>query len=174
MKQWWLIAGYLVAIVMANLMVTWFGTIAVLPAGFLLVGLDITGRDYLHEAWKKNRWLKMALLITAGSLLSWLINRNSERVAVASFLAFAGAGIVDTLTYTVLRKSRFLIRVNGSNLFSSFTDSALFLTIAFGAFMPALVLSQFAAKIAGGFVWSLVLKKTQTETPPERIETAPE
>jgi len=174
MKQWWLIASYLIAIVIANLLVTWFGTIAVLPVGFLLVGLDITGRDYLHEAWVKNRWLKMALLIAVGSLLSWLINRNSERVAIASFLAFAGASIIDTLTYTLLHKCRFLVRVNGSNLFSSFTDSALFLTIAFGAFMPVLVLSQFAAKMAGGFVWSLALKKARTETTPERIDTTPE
>jgi len=145
----------------------------VLPVGFFLVGLDITGRDFLHEAWRKNRWLKMALLIGAGSLLSWLVNRNSEKVAIASFLAFAGAGIIDTLTYTFLHKYKFLIRVNGSNLFSSFTDSALFLTLAFGSFMPILVLSQFAAKVAGGLVWSLALRKFQTEPPP-RVEAVPE
>lgn len=159
MRQWWLIGLYLIAIVIANLLVTWFGTAAVLPVGFFLVGLDITGRDFLHEAWAKNRWLKLALLIGAGSVLSWLINKDSDRVAIASFLAFAGAGIVDTLTYTLLRKNKFLIRVNGSNLFSSFTDSALFLTLAFGAFMPLLVFSQFAVKVAGGFVWSLVLRR---------------
>lgn len=164
MRQYWLIGGYLTAIVIANLLVTRFGTIAVLPVGFLFVGLDITGRDFLHETWTKNRWLKMALLIAAGSVLSWLINRDSEKIAIASFLAFAGAGIVDTLTYTLLQKYKFLIRVNGSNLFSSLTDSALFLTLAFGAFMPFLILSQFAVKVAGGFVWSLVLRRNQAET----------
>jgi uncharacterized PurR-regulated membrane protein YhhQ (DUF165 family) len=161
MRQWWLVGIYLAAIVMANLLVTWFGTKVVLPVGFFLVGLDITGRDFLHEAWRKNRWLKMALLIAAGSLLSWLLNKDAGRVAIASFLAFAGAGIMDTLTYTLLHKYRFLVRVNGSNLFSSFTDSALFLTIAFGVFMPLLILSQFAVKVAGGFVWSLVLRKVK-------------
>ncbi|MFH0942434.1 MAG: VUT family protein [Chloroflexota bacterium] len=164
MRKYWLIGSYLIAIVMANLLVTRFGKIAVLPVGFLFVGLDITGRDFLHEIWTKNRWLKMALLIAAGSVLSWLINRNSEKVAIASFLAFAGAGIVDTLTYTWLQRYKFLIRVNGSNLFSSLTDSALFLTLAFGTFMPFLIFSQFAVKVAGGFVWSLILRRNPAET----------
>lgn len=173
MKQWWLILSYLAAIVAANLLVARFGTVVVLPVGFLLVGLDITGRDFLHETWTKNRWLKMTLLIAAGSVLSWLLNRDSGKVALASFLAFAGAGIVDTLTYTLLRKTMFLVKVNGSNLFSAFTDSALFLTLAFGTFMPGLVLSQFAVKVAGGFIWSLVLRKIQTGKS-ERLEAAPD
>ena len=31
------------------------------------------------------------------------------------------------------------------------------LTIAFGSFLPLIVLGQFAAKVGGGFVWSLFL-----------------
>ena len=33
------------------------------------------------------------------------------------------------------------------------------MTPAFGAFMPAIVLLQFAAKVGGGFVWSLLLRR---------------
>lgn len=158
-KQVGLVIMYLVAVVVANLIVTQFGTVAVLPVGFLLIGLDLTSRDYLHELWHKHLWLKMALLIGCGSLLSWLLNKDAGQIAVASFVAFVSAGVIDTITYHFLGKRSFLVRVNGSNVFSSFTDSALFLTIAFGVFMPGLILAQFGVKVAGGFLWSLALRK---------------
>lgn len=158
-RQTTLIAIYLIAIIIANLIVAHWGTIAVLPVGFMLIGLDLTSRDYLHELWKRHLWLKMASLIAVGSILSWLLNKDAGQIALASFIAFASAGIVDTITYAILGKRVFLVRVNGSNVFSAFTDSALFLTIAFGAFMPALVFAQFGVKVCGGFMWSLLLKR---------------
>lgn len=159
MKTKILIAGYLSAIIIANLLVTRFGTVVVLPVGFFLVGLDLTSRDYLHEIWRTNRWMKMALLISVGSFLSWLLNKDAGQVALASFLAFMIANIVDTASYHLLGKKKFMIRVNGSNVLSSFTDSAIFLTVAFGTFMPKLVLAQFGVKVAGGFLWSLLLRR---------------
>lgn len=160
MKQCSLIAMYLAAIIAANLIVAKFGPSSVLVVGFLLVGLDLTGRDYLHELWHGKRlWVKMLALIAAGSLLSWLLNRNAGQVALASFVAFASSAIVDTATYHLLGKRAFLLRVNGSNVASSFTDSAIFLTMAFGSFMPLLILAQFGVKVGGGFVWSLVLRR---------------
>jgi hypothetical protein len=35
----------------------------------------------------------------------------------------------------------------------------LFPTIAFGALMPQIVLTQFAAKVAGGAMWGFVINK---------------
>jgi len=159
MKQIFIILMYLSAVVIANLTVAHFGTMAVLPVAFVLIGFDLTARDYLHEVWQGKLWLRMFLLIGSGSLLSWVLNRDAGQVALASFLAFAGAGLVDTIIYSILHKRLFLIRVNGSNLFSSFTDSALFLTIAFNSFMPFLIMQQFAVKVGGGFLWSLALSK---------------
>jgi uncharacterized PurR-regulated membrane protein YhhQ (DUF165 family) len=161
-KQVTLIVLYLIAIVIANLTVAYFGTTAVLPVGFLLIGLDLTTRDYLHELWKRRLWFKMALLIGVGSILSWLLNKDAGQIALASFIAFLSAGIVDTIIYHLLGKRAFLLRVNGSNVFSSFTDSSVFLTIAFGSFMPTLVFAQFGVKVAGGFMWSLLLRRFRT------------
>lgn len=145
---------------MANMIVVKFGPSSVLIVGFLLVGLDLTSRDYLHELWHgRQLWPKMLLLIGTGSLLTWLLNKDAGQIALASFVAFASAGVVDAITYHLLKNKLFLLRVNGSNVFASFTDSALFLTIAFGAFMPGLIFAQFGVKVAGGFVWSLVLRK---------------
>lgn len=158
-RQIILIAMYLGAIIPANLIVAKYGTLAVLPVAFSLIGLDLTARDYLHETWKQRLWLKMLTLIGVGSVLSWLLNKDAGQIAIASFLAFLCAGVVDTIVYTLLGKRSFMFRVNGSNLFSSFTDSAIFLTIAFGSFMPVLILAQFGVKFGGGFMWSLLLKR---------------
>jgi len=162
MKQIILITIYLVAIVAANLLTATFGPKMSIINAFVFIGLDLTTRDYLHEVWRKGLWRKMAALIFSGSLLSWLINNDAGMIAVASFSAFAAAGIVDTVIYQWLKKRPFMVRVNGSNVFSSIADSLVFPTIAFGGFMPFVTLGQIAAKIVGGFMWSFILRRLRS------------
>jgi uncharacterized PurR-regulated membrane protein YhhQ (DUF165 family) len=60
-----------------------------------------------------------------------------------------------------------MVKVNGSNLISAAVDSIVFPTLAFGAVLPWIMLGQFAAKVAGGAVWALILrqrKRRQSET----------
>ncbi len=153
-------AMYLGAVVAANLLVARFGPSAVIVCGFLLIGLDLSSRDALHDAWRgRYLWLRMCALISGGSLLSWLLNVNAGRIAVASLAAFALAGLVDALTYSLLGRRSRLVRCNGSNVLSAAVDSLAFPTLAFGAALPAVILGQFAAKVAGGFLWSLVLMR---------------
>ena len=154
-----LIALYLIAIVAANLIVTQFGPQVSIITAFLFIGLDLTARDGLHEKWDgKGLWWKMLLLIGTGSLLSYALNRNAGPIALASFVAFAGAGLVDTVIYSLLHGNTRFIKINGSNVVSSAVDSFLFPAIAFG--LPVLwpiVIGQFIAKIFGGFIWSMIL-----------------
>lgn len=151
---------YLAAIVLANMSVAHFGPSSTIVNAFLFIGLDLTSRDKLHEAWHRKGLLwKMALLIAAGSFISWVLNRNAGQIAVASFAAFACAAVSDTLTYHFLHERTYLVKVNGSNVVSAAVDSMVFPTIAFGSFMPLIVFGQFAAKVFGGFLWSLLLKK---------------
>lgn len=153
-----LIAFYLTAIIIANLTVAHFGPSVTIAVAFALIGLDLTTRDHLHEAWQgRGLWLKMLTLIGAGSILSYALNVNAGPIALASFVAFAGAGLADTLMYWALGDRAKLVKVNGSNVVSAAVDSVLFPWIAFGAFLPWIVLGQFVAKVAGGFIWSLVL-----------------
>ena len=153
------VALYLAAIILANLSSAHFGPSASIVNAFLFIGLDLTGRDKLHEAWHgRGLWWKMAALIAAGSLLSWLLNRNAGRIAVASMLAFGIAALCDTIVYHLLRARAHMVKINGSNVVSALADSLVFPTVAFGAFMPLIVLGQFAAKVGGGFIWSLVLR----------------
>ena len=153
-----LIALYLGAIVAANLLVATFGPSVVVLNAFLFIGLDLTCRDRLHDKWKGQLLLpKMALLIAVGGGLSFLLNASAGQIAIASTVAFTVAAVLDGLTYVVLGERTRLVRVNGSNVIGAAADSLIFPTLAFGSLLPAIVLGQFAAKVAGGFVWSLVL-----------------
>lgn len=157
-----LIALYLVAIVAANLAVATFGPAITPLIAFLLIGLDLTIRDALHDRWRYRALpARMALLIAAGSLLSWLINPAASRIAVASALAFALAATADAIAYHFARHRPWLQRANASNLVGALVDSIAFPTLAFGVLLPGIVALQFAAKVLGGLVWSLLLARFQ-------------
>jgi hypothetical protein len=148
---------YLAAIIAANLITAQFGPSASVVNAFLFIGLDLTSRDKLHEAWGRDGLArKMAALIACGSVLSWILNRDAGTIAIASFVAFASAAVVDTIVYQLLRERSYIIKVNGSNVLSALIDSVIFPTVAFGGLMPLVTLGQFIAKVGGGFVWSLV------------------
>ncbi|MBP7997820.1 MAG: VUT family protein [Chloroflexi bacterium] len=150
---------YLVAIMLANLSVAAFGPTVVIINAFLFIGLDLTARDHLHDAWRGNKLLpKMIALIASGSILTWVLNRDAGQIALASFVAFAAAASIDTVVYHLLGKYPRWLRINGSNVPSSLVDSLVFPTLAFGAFLWPIVLGQFIAKVFGGFVWSLIFR----------------
>jgi hypothetical protein len=151
---------YLLAVVLANMLILWLGPQAAVITAFLFIGLDLSLRDKLHDQWHGEQvWWKMLALICGGSAISIVLNWDALPIALASATAFLAAGLGDALVYAGLRKKRFMIRVNGSNVAGSAIDSIVFPTLAFGVFMPEIVLGQFVAKFVGGFLWSLVLQK---------------
>ena len=151
---------YLLAVVLANMLILWLGAQAAVITAFLFIGLDLSLRDKLHDQWHgKQLWWKMLALICGGSAISILLNWDALPIALASATAFLAAGVGDALVYSGFRKKRFMIRANGSNVAGSAIDSIVFPTLAFGMFMPEIVLGQFVAKFVGGFLWSLVLQK---------------
>ena len=108
------VALYLIAIVIANLTVAWFGPRMVVVNAFLFIGLDLTARDYLHEAWHGRGLLwKMTLLIGTGSAISYALNKDAAQIAIASFIVFACAAIADTIIYHLLKERIYLVKVNG-------------------------------------------------------------
>lgn len=154
------VALYIFAVAAANLSVTLFGPPSVYINAFLFIGLTLTTRDRLHELWKgKHLFLKMGAIILTGALLSWLINQDAGRIAVASVVAFIAAEAVDTVVFHLLRNRPWMIRANGSNLPSALVDSLVFPAIAFGGFLPVIVAGQFAAKVLGGFIWAVAIQR---------------
>lgn len=161
-----LIAAYLSAIVIANLTVAWFGPAVVIVNALVLVSLDLTARDRLHQAWEgKGLAWKMGLLIVVGSGLSAALDYAALPVAIASCLAFATAATVDTVVYSFLGARPWLIRSNGSNVVSAAVDSIIFLSVlaSYGMLpwvvVPLLIAGQWLAKAGGGLAWSIILAR---------------
>ena len=152
--------AYAVAMVAANLLVATFGP-AISPINaFLLIGLDLTLRDWLHVRLKT--W-QMGGLIVGTGVLTYLLNPAAGMIAVASAVSFLVAALVDWAVF-VKTTGSWIKRANVSNTAGAAVDSVLFPTIAFGALMPEIVILQFAAKVVGGFVWSYILKKYDVST----------
>jgi len=149
---------FLLAIVLANLSVAYFGPVSTPINAFLLIGLDLSLRDRIHEKWHgKKLGLKMVGLICAGALITWVLNRNAGMICVASVVAFSGALIADSLLYECFFNKPKLHKMNISNIGSAAVDSLLFPTIAFGVLMPWIVIMQFLAKVIGGALWAWII-----------------
>jgi len=147
--------AYAVAMVAANLLVATFGP-AISPINaFLLIGLDLTLRDWLHVRLKT--WQMGGLILGTGAL-TYLLNPAAGMIAVASAVSFLVAALVDWAVF-VKTTGSWIKRANVSNTAGAAVDSLLFPTIAFGALMPEIVALQFIAKVSGGAVWSYVLEK---------------
>lgn len=157
-----LVALYLAAIVTANWLVSQFGPSVSVWTAFGFIGLNLTTRDYLHDAWHGPHLRRnMVLLIASGSLLS--IPFNAGRIAAASFAAFAVSETVDALIYQRLIECEWWQRINGSNLGSALVDSIAFPALAFGfPLLYGVMAGQFLAKTVGGFIWSIVLSIAQS------------
>lgn len=154
-----LVGAYLAAIVAANIIVTEKGPSWSVYTAFALIGLDLSCRDRLHDLWRGHLLRNMALLIAAGSAISYLLNRDAGRIALASCLAFGAAATVDGIIYHLRRRAPWMERANDSNVAGAAVDSLVFPIVAFGTpVLWAIVFGQFCAKVAGGYLWSRVLK----------------
>ena len=151
---------YAFSMTLANLLIAKFGVWMSPINSFLLIGLTLVLRDWLHI--KLKAW-QMGLLIISSGLITYVLNPAAAQIAIASSIAFIVAAIADWIVFTKLNGSWFK-RSNASNVVGSAVDSVAFPTIAFGALMPEIVLAQFASKIFGGFIWSILLNKKMTET----------
>lgn len=145
---------YVLAMVVANLLVwrigPWFSPIN----SFVLIGLDLTLRDVMQDRFTR---LQMAAVIVIGGLITYLCNPSALMISIGSATAFMASAIADWATYSALKSRSWAIRSNGSNVVGAAVDSILFPTIAFGLFAPWVVGLQFVAKVVGGAAWSWVL-----------------
>jgi hypothetical protein len=111
---------YLAAIIAANLSAAHFGPEASVVNAFLFIGLNLTARDILHDVWQRHRVPKMAALILTGGLLSYLVNADAARIAIASCAAFAASETVDFAVYSWRHRRPWLERSNLRRLCASY------------------------------------------------------
>lgn len=149
------IAAYAAAMTIANLTIAAFGPWVSPINAFILIGLDLALRDWLHVRLKL--W-QMGTLIAATGALTYVLNPAAGQIAVASAVAFTAAALVDWGTFARLRGS-WMFRANGSNVAGAAVDSLVFPTLAFGVLMPHIVAMQFVAKVAGGALWAWLINR---------------
>lgn len=152
------IAIYAAAMIGANLSVaTWGPAVSPINA-FVLIGLDLALRDWLHVRLKV--W-QMGILIASTGLLTYALNPAAGMIAIASSVAFTAAALVDWTTFAKLRGS-WLYRANGSNVAGAAVDSLVFPLLA--GFSLVWVPVMFVAKVAGGAIWAYLLKPKTAKT----------
>lgn len=151
---------FVAGITIANLTVAHFGPWFSPINAFLLIGLDLTLRDWLHDRWRNQLWKIGALIVAAGAI-SYMLNPAAGRIAIASVTAFTIAATVDAIVYHRLIDMKWLVRSNGSNLAGAAADSIVFPLVAFGLFpgVAVVIALQWFAKVSGGAVWALILNR---------------
>lgn len=153
-----LVAVYLAAFVLANYLVLWFGGVGLLITASLLIPFDFVMRCVFHETWKGiGLILKFGAIVIAASILTYLINRETINIALASSGGFITAQIAAGIFYQLTIKKRFFIKVNGSDALGILVDSIVFQWIAFGEITFWITSSQFTLKLFGGFFWYWVI-----------------
>ena len=159
------VSAYAGAMILANLSVAAFGPSVTAVNAFVLIGLDLALRDWLHIHLK---WWQMGALIAVTGGLTYILNPVAGQIAMASAVAFTAASLVDWGTFARLKGS-WITRANGSNIAGAAVDSLIFPTLAFGILMPQIVLAQFLAKVVGGAVWTWMLSRFFTATDEKRF-----
>ena len=90
------IAAYAAAMILANLSVAAFGPWVSPINAFVLIGLDLALRDWLHV---RLRVWQMGVLIAGTGALTYALNPAAGMIAIASSAAFTAAAVVDWATF---------------------------------------------------------------------------
>jgi len=133
-KYFWPVM-YMLSILLGNLFVIQFGIVKVFgltfPAGVVFIGLTFSFRDFVQRKWGDWAcWIWMGLAI----IITFFLN---QKVALASVAAFGISEFIDWFIFKFLKVS-LKKRIMFSNLISCPLDSAIFVTITFGWFWPAI------------------------------------
>jgi len=151
---------YAIAMTLANLSIAQWGPWVSPINAFLFIGLDLALRDSLHirlKAWQ------MGGLIAATGLLTYVLNPAAGMIAIGSAVSFTAAAVVDWGVF-IKASGTWFARSTKSNIAGAAVDSLIFPTLAFGVLMPHIVALQFAAKVAGGAIWALLIQRTLRST----------
>ena len=154
------ISIYLLAFVFSNFIVLWFGSTGLIFTALFLIPFDFVMRCIFHETWKGIELiLKMSSLVLVAGFLSYLINIETQKIAIASIVGFSVAQIFAGIFYQLTIKKSYFIKVNGSDAIGILIDSILFQMVAFSFINFSITTSQFVLKLTGGLFWYWVLFK---------------
>ncbi|WP_210651515.1 VUT family protein [Nocardioides sp. SYSU D00065] len=148
------VAGYVTAVVLANIVTEQFGLVSVgfgllVTAGTYAAGFALLARDFVHRFGGRG-WAIAA--ITLGGAISWAF--SSPALAVASTVAFVSAELVDLIVYEPIRRTKgFISGALVSNVVSAPIDTFVFLSLAGFPLTLETVGGQFVGKV----LWATAL-----------------
>lgn len=149
---------YLTAFIIANFLVLYFGKYGLLLSSLFLIPFDFVIRCFFHETWKgKELILKLGLIVSSASVLTYLINYNAQNISIGSAGGFIAAQIFAGIFYQLFINKSYFFKVNGSDAVGILVDSIVFQLLAFGSLNIYIMLSQFILKIIGGLFWYWIL-----------------
>jgi len=152
------ISIYLLAFVLANFIVLWFGASGLIFTALLLIPFDFVMRCLFHETWKGIELiLKLGTLVIVASILTYLINSNAKNIAFGSAGGFISAQIISGIFYQLFINKSYFIKVNGSDAVGILVDSIVFQLIAFSIINFEITITQFLLKILGGLFWYWII-----------------
>jgi len=167
---------YAAAMTVANLTIAHFGPWVSPINAFLLIGLDLALRDWLHMRLKA--WQMLALIGASGAL-TYALNPSAQHIVIASAAAFTLAALVDWQAFSRLSGS-WLRRSLGSNAFGAVVDTVAFSALAFLILTPtpkpiavvAVIAGwQLMAKVLGGTFWAWILARYMAPVVKESLST---
>lgn len=152
------ISIYLLAFILSNFIVLWFGATGLIFTALLLIPFDFVMRCMFHERWKGIELIiKLGALIILSSLITYIINADSKSIALGSMFGFASAQIAAGIFYQIVIRKSYLIKVNGSDLIGILFDSIVFQYVAFNIIDFNITISQTMLKFMGGLFWYWIL-----------------
>lgn len=152
------ISVYLIAFILANFIVLYFGANGLIFTALFLIPFDFVMRCLFHETWKgKELILKLGSLVIAASLITFLINKSALNIALGSSFGFISAQIFAGIFYQFFIKKSYFIKVNGSDAIGILIDSLVFQLVAFHTIDLYVSAGQFILKIVGGLFWYWVI-----------------
>lgn len=146
---------YILSIIIANLTIIHIGPYSIPFVSFFMIGLDFVLRDLLNNRLTN---AKMFILILFSGVITFIINRDAQDVAIASSISFTLASLCDWSIFNIELGS-WEQRSIRSNMMAALVDSILFPTILFGGFIIGVTFLQVIMKILGGFFWLWVFKR---------------
>ncbi len=148
------ISLYLLAFIIANFIVLWFGPTGLVFTALFIIPFDFVMRCIFHEQWKGVELiLKLGALVVAASSITLLINYDAKNIAIGSACGFIVAQIFAGIFYQLTIKKTYLIKVNGSDAIGILADSIVFQYVAFSFIDCRITIAQFILKLVGGFFW---------------------
>lgn len=136
---------YVSAMTIANLSVYHYGPWISPINSFVLIGLDLALRDWLHV--RLTRTQMLALIFATGAI-TYALNQSAQHIVIASAAAFTLAAMADWQTFEIVRGS-WLRRSLWSNVVGAIIDTAIFSALAFWLLSPSPKPLEVVAQIAG-------------------------